>query len=757
MKQLTFIFIIVFSFSQPIYAQTNKKPDKEESPKIGLVLSGGAAKGFAHIGVLEVLEEAGIRPDYLTGTSMGAIIGGLYAMGYSPEEMREIATSIDWDKMMTDQVSLRNIVMEEKEDFERYLAEFPIRELKLKLPSGLTEGYQIERLLSDITWPAKGIHDFDSLPIPFHCMAVDIIEGKVVEFDSGDLPTAIRASMAIPGMFTPVQVDSMLLVDGGVIRNLPVEEVKNMGADIIIAVYVGFEEEVTPESLSSISEILTRTTIFMGVIDTKEQMEMADILIKPKLKDIRAMDFGKNDTIAARGKKAAQDIKDKLTQLSDSLNLSFKQIEKPQKREFIYISDVKVENVQYVEQSFIIGQGKIFPGNYVNRTKLNKALERLYGTGYFRKVGYRLEHKENNKYNLVYKIKENSRAFLKLAPHYDNQLGTGITLNGTFRNYIIPSSRIKLTMNIAENPGMKFNAHKYVGKKQKLMLHNFVWWSRTKLPVYYEEENIGNYTHRLLKAGLGGKYSLSFNQQAGFDFFYERNNLNPGGGVKAYYPEADFENYGFGGFAFQTYFKHNTLNDTYFATRGTKLDIELKRVMKPIVNEHIKQEQNLEQEILQLNLKPFNTLYLNYDNYFEIDKKTSLKFGTSAGFVSKQTPITNFFALGGMPYNDKYTFKSFYGMNFGELVVPNFWKIDGEFNYRIKPRIFLTAAGNMLYSDNKVDRFFKDMEDTKWQDITKGFAMGIRINSLIGPIKLMVGDVSTDARLRWYFSLGYSF
>ncbi|MFP4046196.1 MAG: patatin-like phospholipase family protein [Bacteroidales bacterium] len=757
MKQITFILFIVFFISQPIVAQTNDIQSKEDSLKIGLVLSGGAAKGLAHIGVLEVLEEVGIRPDYLTGTSMGAIIGGLYAMGYSPEELREISASIDWDKMMTDQVSLRNIVMEEKEDFERYLVEFPVRNLKLKLPSGLTEGYQIERVLSDLTWPAKGIHNFDSLPIPFHCMAVDLIEGKVVEFDSGDLPTAIRASMAIPGMFTPVQVDSLLLVDGGVIRNLPVEEVINMGADIVIAVYVGFEEEVTLESLSSMNELLTRTTIFMGVIDTKEQKEMADILIKPKLKDIGAMDFGKSDTIIARGKKAAQDVKDKLTQLADSLNLSFNPVKKPLNRKFINISDVKIENVQYVEESFIIGQGNIFPGNYVTRTKINNAVERLYGTGYFRKVGYRLEHKEDNKFNLVYKIKENSRAFLKLAPHYDNQLGTGITFNGTFRNYIIPSSRIKLTLNIAENPGMKFNAHKYVGKEQKLMLHNFVWWSRTKLPVFYEEENIGNYTHRLLKTGVGSKYSLSFNQQAGFDFFYERNNLNPGGGVKAYYPEADFENYGFGGFAFQTYFKHNTLNDIYFATRGTKLDIELKRVMKPIVNKHIREEQSIEEEILKLNLKPFNTLYFNYDNYFEIDQRSSLKFGTSAGFVSKQTPITNFFALGGVLYTDKYTFESFYGMNLGELVVPNFWKIDGKFNYRIKPRIFLTAAGNVLYTDEKVDRFFKDMKNTKWQDITKGFAMGVRINSLIGPIKLMVGDVSTDARLRWYFSLGYSF
>ncbi|MFO8236405.1 MAG: patatin-like phospholipase family protein [Bacteroidales bacterium] len=757
MKQPIYFFIFFFCFAQAMFSQSSSNTEREESPKIGLVLSGGAAKGFAHIGVLEVLEDVGIRPDYMTGTSMGAIIGGLYAMGYSPEELRELASRTDWDQMITDRVSLRNIVMEEKEDFERYLIEFPVRNLKLKLPSGLTEGYQIDRLFSELTWNVKKIHNFDSLPIPFHCMAVDIIEGKVVEFDSGDISTAIRASMAIPGMFTPVQVDSMLLVDGGVIRNLPVEEVRKMGADIIIAVYVGFEEEVTPESLSSLSDVLTRTTIFMGVLDTKQQMKMADILIIPKLGDLSSTDFSKSDTIAKIGKEATLKVKERLEKLADTLNLSFEPVEKPFSREFVLISDVQVENVQYVEKSFIIGQGNIFPGNYTTRKKIDEAVERLYGTGYFRNVGYQLEHIENNKFNLVYKIKENSRAFLKIAPHYDNQLGTGITLNGTFRNYIIPSSRIKLTANIAENPGVKFNTHKYVGKAQKLMLHNFAWWSRTKLPVFYEEENVGNYKHRLLKAGTGVKYSLSFNQQAGFDFYYERNHLEPGGAVEAYYPEADFDQYAFGAFAAQTYFKHNTLNDLYFATRGTKLDIEFKRVMKPIIQKHIKEDQSIEEEIFRLNLKPFNTFYFNYDNYFEIDRRTSLKFGTSVGLVSKQTPITNFFALGGILYTDKYTFESFYGMNFGEHIVPNFWKIDGEFNYKIKPRIYLTAAGNMVYTNEKVDQFFRTMEDTKWRDLTKGFAMGVRINSLLGPLKLMVGDVSTDSRLRWYVSLGYSF
>ena len=180
----------------------------EDHPKVGLVLSGGAAKGFAHIGVLKVLEEVGIYPDYITGTSMGAIIGGLYSLGYSASDIAEMVKHTNWDKILTDRVPMNKIVMEEKAIADRFLIKFPIRNYEFKLPSGLNEGYQLEKLFADLTWGATGIRQFDSLSIPFHCMAVDIIDGKLIEFTSGNLPTAMRASMGIPGIFAPTQKDS---------------------------------------------------------------------------------------------------------------------------------------------------------------------------------------------------------------------------------------------------------------------------------------------------------------------------------------------------------------------------------------------------------------------------------------------------------------------------------------------------------------------------------------------------------------------
>jgi NTE family protein len=567
----------------------------------------------------------------------------------------------------------------------------------------------------------------------------------------------MRASMAIPGVFSAVQIDSMMLVDGGVIRNLPVQEAIDMGADIVIAVYVGFEKNVTPEDLFSLSEVLTRTTIFLGVIDSKQQMKLADILISPDMTGVSATSFSNSDTIVARGERAARRVKDRLQHLADSLNLTFQPVEKLSGPPFIYVSDVEVENLRYVNESFVIGQGNIFPGTYTNKSQIEKAVERIYGTRYFRKVGYRLEHLSGMKYRLIYMTKEGSRASVKIAPHYSNQLGTGITLNTTLRNYLIPSSRIKFTANVAESPGIKFDLNKYFGKEQKMIGHQFVYWNQAKLPVFFEGENVGNYKHSLFQTGIGSKYSISFNQQVGFDFFYERSMVKPGGAVENFYPQADFDNYAAGGFAYRAYFHFNSLNDKYFATKGTKFDITLKRVMKPLSTYKIEGDQSLDEEIFNLDVKPFNTFQLNVDQYVPIGNNFSINTGTGIGLSSTQAPITNHFALGGLLYSEKYKYETFYGLHFGEQIIANFWKVSTVLNYQITSRIFFTAAGNVAVTGDELDVFLSSIGAWKSSDYLKGFATGLRFNTFIGPLVLMVGDNDLDGNPRWYVSFGYKF
>ena len=231
---LLFIFCLFFS---SIPAQN--KIDTS-AHKLGLCLSGGGAKGLAHIGLLRMLDSLGIIPDYITGTSMGSIMGALYSIGYSGDELKALALSADWSALLSNKLPLTAINIEEKDEYGRYLIEMPLINGKLKLPRGFIEGQALQEYLIGLTFAARHIHHFDSLPIPFRCLAADIKTGKSVLITEGSLPQALRTSMAIPLFFTPIESDSLLLVDGGLARNFPVKEVMDMGATKVIGSYTGF-------------------------------------------------------------------------------------------------------------------------------------------------------------------------------------------------------------------------------------------------------------------------------------------------------------------------------------------------------------------------------------------------------------------------------------------------------------------------------------------------------------------------------------
>ncbi len=240
-----------------------------------MILSGGSAKGLAHIGVLKVLEEAGIRPDYIGGTSMGGIVGGLYAIGYSADSLEKIVKNADWGYLLGDQVSRRSLTLEEKEDKDRFVISFPIKGNKIKIPSGVINGENIEELLNTLCAPVYDIRDFENFPIPFLCVATNIETGKEVDFTSGYLPLVLRATMSIPSIFNPIEIQNDLLVDGGLVNNFPVARVKDMGADILIGVNVGFQY-YKKNQLNSILRIIEQSIFFYGEALNRYNMELCD-------------------------------------------------------------------------------------------------------------------------------------------------------------------------------------------------------------------------------------------------------------------------------------------------------------------------------------------------------------------------------------------------------------------------------------------------------------------------------------------------
>ncbi|NNK20767.1 MAG: patatin-like phospholipase family protein, partial [Flavobacteriaceae bacterium] len=263
----SYFFLLMFMVICQVNAQ---QIPMEEAPKVGLVLSGGGAKGMAHIGALKVIEESGVQIDYIGGTSMGAIIGALYASGYSADQLDFLFRSSDLANLIQDNLPRDAKTFYEKENSERYALTLPFNDFKLSFPQGLSSGQNIYSTLVRMLYHVKDIRDFNELQIPFFCIATNVETGKEVLLNSGFLPEAILASGTFPSLFQPAEVDGQILIDGGVLNNYPVEELRAMGADIVIGVDVqhGLRDR---SSLASATDILLQINNFRTIKDMQRK------------------------------------------------------------------------------------------------------------------------------------------------------------------------------------------------------------------------------------------------------------------------------------------------------------------------------------------------------------------------------------------------------------------------------------------------------------------------------------------------------
>lgn len=446
--------ILLLSFVFSVWTEAQEL--KTQTPKIGLVLSGGGAKGFAHIGVLKVLEEIGMPVDYISGTSMGSVVGGLYACGYSANSIEKITSNINWNEVLLDEISRKNISIEEKDDYGRYVGEFPIVKGKVVIPRALVDGQKISMLLSHYTWPVHTITNFDSLPIPFRCIATDIEKVKPVVLKSGFLPDAIRASMAIPSFFSPIEIDNKLLVDGGIVRNFPVQDAREMGADIIIGVEVS-ASLYTKDQLNSVFQIMDQVSSFEAARSNAEQAKMCDILIKPDIGIYNMFSFDKTDSLILIGELAARKVLPQLKALVDSL----KKVRTftirpsvPKDLDSIHIKAIHYEGLEKVSKNLVKGNFEIKDTGWINSQELERGIERLYGTQFFEKVSYKITPQDNGSI-LTIRFKEQTFNHFNFSLHYDQYLKSAVLLNTTFRNVLGDGSRLLIDLKLGQYPGIK--------------------------------------------------------------------------------------------------------------------------------------------------------------------------------------------------------------------------------------------------------------------------------------------------------------
>ena len=282
----------------PLAAEAQRK-------KVGVVLSGGGAKGVAHIGVLQVLEKAGIPVDVIVGTSMGSIVGGLYAIGYSADQLDSLVRVQDWMFLLSDKVNRYDLPFGEKEQDGKYLLSLPFDRGK-KRPSGFISGQNVYNLFSDLTVGYHDSLDFLQLPIPFACVAADLFQREEIVMTSGNLVQAMRASMAIPGVFTPVRTGNRVLVDGGILNNFPTDVARRLGAEIVIGVDVQ-ADLMKEDKLASVSGVIPQIINLLCMNKHEENVQLADLVIRPDVKGYSAASFSARsiDSLLARGKVAA--------------------------------------------------------------------------------------------------------------------------------------------------------------------------------------------------------------------------------------------------------------------------------------------------------------------------------------------------------------------------------------------------------------------------------------------------------------------
>jgi NTE family protein len=730
-------------------AQDNEQSSEAERPKIGLCLSGGGARGMAHIGVLKVIDEVGLPIDYITGVSMGSIVGGLYAMGFSADSICQLFKEQDWEVLLNDFVTEDNINIDEKQRYNNYLFEIGYRNKKMEFPTGLLPGQHISTMMSTICWDSYYIQDFDSLPIPYMAVAADLVSCRAYPMNKGYLPDAMRASMAIPTIFTPIDKDSVLLVDGGLVRNFAVDEAIEMGADIIIGSYTGrrlFEKE---ELDNSIPNMLAQISSFAGLFDAEEQKQKVDILIQPEYQDISPGDFAAVNLIIDRGYREALKYKDVLQALADSLNAI---APASPKKKLKHQEKIRIDSIQIIgNESYpdyqILRIMLLKKGYVVSAKSLATKMDALFATNYFSTVNYQILL-ENNKHILIIKCKEKASTSLKGSLHYDNYLQAGINLHASTRNFIFNRSRFTLDSYLSELYRFRFNYLKYLGMNQNFAYFINAYTAKDKIPSYYETMNERAQSFRVGVNYVNTGFQFVFNTNNKFELATEYQWLS-------YKPET-YNPLLFNSLRIQNLktflrFTHNNLNNKHFPTRGWQWEIDV------YANRPIK---IIEKTDVMTNNFTTNGNYrfdwtLNSRTRFKkmqyLSPVFSLELQLNAAVSSdKYFNPNDFTLLGGSELHNSWAIPMS-GIPTHQIVTKNVFGGGIGLQAKITENIYIGNLNYFYSISNRIDAQYHFLYGTEFN---------IGFNTRVGPVKFHVqhGDYFNQNKIKnlvLYFSMGY--
>lgn len=745
---------------------------QEKKPKVVLVLSGGGAKGVAHIPLLQALDSLHIVPDLIVGNSMGSVMGGLYAMGYSGDSIAKLTKSIDWDRLLVGGVSFDKVSVEEKSEFERYLIGLDIKNGKPNSVSSILSDQNLRQYLSELTYPVYNVTDFDKLPIPFRALATDLVTGKEVIVDSGNLATAIRASMSLPAVFNPVPYKETLLVDGGVVNNFPTDIAKQLGADIIIGSDVGGGME-PKEKLNNFVSVLVQTSMLTSNVKDPEKRELCDILIDhlPNLKHSTG-DFAKSNEIYEEGKIATAQNMDALVALAEKLK-KYKQRthELPVVPNEFVLDSILYKNVSEENLHFVMTRTNIKPNIKYTTRDIAEGIDRAMGTNLFNKIttsSYILDEKKV----LEITFYENSNVQVNASLHYDTYRGVGVIFNYTGRNIIGKSSRLLITGDIAEQPRARIEYQDTFGENKD-------WWWNTEFygehliqELFYDNNRITDLKYQSFQFNNQMNRNLnSFKSYVGVELNYQYTYIKPETDVEL--PDYPFKSYYFNNIEINGHFTYNDLNSVFFATKGTLFQARLSRSLLNDVDMNFIEEAA---KNVDGSTNGYTKLSLNYENRIPFKKKFTGIIGATTHFIFQDALKSDDLSFSEYGYGAKHFIGGtvigptnnrtvFQGLNEDELLVSQFMKVNLALQYNLIGKIYLIPHADLAsVGFGNFNEYLKDAFAPKgeWQErnetsLLMSAGANLSYFSILGPITFDLSWINDVDKTNIYFGVGFFF
>lgn len=736
MKKIGWLFLFFLAASQ-IWAQTDVVKPR---PKVGLVLSGGGAKGFAHIGVLKVLEKAGVKVDYIGGTSMGAVVGGLYASGYSAQQIDSIFKQTDFDALLSDYIPRASKNFYEKNNDERYAFTLPVHKMKVGIPTAISRGMYNYNLLNKLLNRVRNIHDFNQLPIPFLCMATDIETGEEVLLNKGYLPQALLASGAFPSLFAPVEIDGKWLVDGGVANNFPVEAIKNLGADIIIGVDVQ-DDLKDRKSLRDATKILVQISNLQMIEKMKEKLNKTDIYIKPDINDYGVISFDQGSEIVQKGEEAAMALYDKI-KIFGAIDYIHQPI-KNTASDSLNIKNIIINPLKNYTRAYAVGKLRFKQNSKISFDDLRRGIDNITATQNFSSISYRLDKNQEFDDLNIHLVENPTQSYVRFALHYDGLYKSGILLNITQKKILFRNDVASVDVILGDN--LRYNFDYYVdngfywsfGFRSKYNRFNRNVFTDFNDGALFSQWNIGSlnidfadFTNQLYCQSI---FIQKFVVGTGLEHKYltiESKTIDDGG---SYFEKSHYGSI-FG------YLKFDALDNKYFPKKGWYFSGDFQNYFYS--SNYTKSFNN------------FSILKGEFGFAQKIFRKATLKYQSEMGFAIGKESIHFFdFVLGGYGFAPLNNFKPFYGYDFLSLNGDAYIKSAFTFDYEIFKKNHVNFSANYAnISDNMFD-------NSKWLSKINysGYAVGYGIESIIGPAEIKYTWSPEQSKSYVWVSLGFWF